>query len=205
MILVRHGQAENNLHNLYGGWSDVKLTELGVRQAHAVGERLCMDLCEDYTFLSSDLRRAKETAEIISAKLGIPVVFSQELREHNPGIASGMSWEKAEEHKMKITEPYIDYVRFPGAETFREFFNRVKGFMDNLEEERVLIVSHGGTIHNIVRWWIGTPVTDLFKFSFSLANTSITVLETNNHGQRIIQRLNDTAHYIAIGLKNPIE
>ena len=207
LILIRHGQAENNLHDLYGGWSEVKLTELGIKQAHTVANRLSEELKKSYTLYSSDLQRAKQTAEIISNKLNLSVIYSKELREHNPGIVSGMSHEEAKQHQLEITEPYIDCVTFPGAETWREFYNRVTGYMGELDdkEDQVIIVSHGGTIHNIIRWWLGTPVADLFKYSFTVANTSISVLETSRHGQRIIQRLNDTTHYIKIGLLNPIE
>jgi broad specificity phosphatase PhoE len=136
-----------------------------------------------------------------------PITCSEELREHNPGIASGMTREEAAKHLLDMTEPYIDSKTYPGAETFREFYHRVTGFMDRLNEaeEQVIIVSHGGTIHNIVRWWIGTPVTDFFKFGFVVANTGITVLAHNRHGQRVIQRLYDTAHFSSIGLDNPIE
>ena len=206
-ILVRHGQAEHQLYDKFGGWSDANLTELGIKQAQAVADRLKVELKEDYSLYSSDLNRAKQTAEIIHNKLKTPITFSKELREHNPGIASGMTREEADQHLLEMTEPYIDSLTYPGAETFREFYNRVTGYMDILheKEEKVIIVSHGGTIHSIIRWWIGTPVTDFFKYGFVVANTALTVLDHNRHGQRVIQRLNDTTHYTTIGLKNPIE
>jgi probable phosphoglycerate mutase len=207
VILVRHGQAENNLYDFFGGWSDAKLTELGIEQAHAVANRLSEELNERYNLYSSDLIRAKQTAEIIQKKLGIPITYSKELREHNPGIASGMRREEVDEHLQEVIKPLIDWRMYPEAETFREFYQRVTGYMDRLDEveENLLIVSHGGTIHNILRWWIGTPVTDFFKFGFRIANTSITMLDKNKDGQNIIERLNDTTHYTKIGIKNSIE
>jgi probable phosphoglycerate mutase len=206
-ILVRHGQAEHQLYDKFGGWSNANLTELGIRQAEAIADRLKAELKENYSLYSSDLNRARQTAEIIYNKLNIPFNFSKELREHNPGIASGMTREEADKHLLEMTEPYVDSLTYPGAETFREFYIRVTGYMDRLDEkeEQVIIVSHGGTIHSIIRWWIGTPVTDFFKFGFVVANTAITVLDHNRHGQRVIQRLNDASHFVSIGLTNPIE
>ena len=206
-ILIRHGQAEHQLEDRFGGWSNKTLTDQGIKQAQSVANRLKKELKENYTLFSSDLKRAKQTAKIIQSKIETPVKYSIELREHNPGIASGMTRAEAEQHQHELTEPYIDSQIFPGAETFRQFFVRVSEYMTKIDETEnyVIIVSHGGTIHNIIRWWIGTPVTDFFKFGFIVENTGITVLDYNRHGQRVIQRLNDTSHFNSIGLENPIE
>ena len=207
IILVRHGEGENNKHNLIGGWSDVKLTELGIRQAEAVADRLCEELNGDYKIYSSDLARAKHTAEIISQKLGKTPIFTMELREHNPGIVSGMAIEEAKKNLQEdIPEPTLDWRPYPGSESWREFYERVVSFMEGLvgSEDRVLIVSHGGTIQNIVRWWIGVPLVDFFKVTFGVGNTSVTVLETTDHNQRKIERLNDRTHYSRLNQSNPI-
>ena len=207
MILVRHGQAENNLHGLIGGWSDVQLTELGIKQAEVVADRLREELKGTYKIYSSDLKRAKQTAEIISKKLNKTPTWTIELREHNPGVVSGMDRKEAEKYRVELTEPALDWRPYPESESWREFYHRVASFMDKLcdREEQVLIVSHGGTIQNIIRWWLGIPLTDFFKTSFGAANTSITILDTTPYRERRIERLNDTTHYSKIGLTNPIE
>ena len=205
IILVRHGEAENNQRNLIGGWSDVKLTELGIRQAEAVADRLCEELSGDYVIYSSDLARAKETAEIISQKLGKTPIYTMGLREHNPGIVSGISIEEAKKHVLEdLPEPTLDWRPYPGSETWREFYGRVASFMEGLVEDRVLIVSHGGAIQNIIRWWIDSPLVDFFRVTFGVANTSVTVLDTTEADQRRIERLNDTSHYSRIGLRHPV-
>ena len=206
IILIRHGQGENNLRDLIGGWSDLKLTELGIQQAQAVADRLNEEIKENYTVYSSDLMRAKQTAEIICEKLGKTPSYAVELREHNPGIVSGMSREKAEELLHDVTDPPLDWRPFPEAESAEEFYNRVSGFMDKLveSEERVVIVSHGGTIQNIIRWWIGSPLPDYYRVGFGVANTSVTVLDSTENRERRIERLNDTAHYARIGKKHSI-
>ena len=70
-------------------------------------------------------------------------------------------------------------------------------------EDHVLLVSHGGTIQNIIKWWIGTPISDLLKVRFGVSNASITILDSV-FNQRRIERLNDTTRYTRINKSNPI-
>jgi len=207
MILVRHGQAENNLYGLIGGWSNVQLTELGIKQAEAVADRLREELKGTYKMYSSDLKRAKQTAEIISRKLEVTPTYVMEFREYNRGIVNGMDRKEAEKYRQEVTDPVLDWRPYPESESWREFYHRVASFMDKLseKEEQVLLVSHGGTIQNIIRWWLGIPLTDFFKTAFGTANTSLTILDTTPYRERRIERLNDTKHYSRIGLTNSIE
>lgn len=120
LILVRHGQAENNLHNLVGGWSNVKLTELGIQQAQAVAHRLEKELQGTYKIYSSDLKRAKQTAEIICNRLNISPTYAIELREHNPGIVSGMTRKEANKHHQKVTHPPLKWRPYPESESWSD-------------------------------------------------------------------------------------
>ncbi len=208
IILVRHGQGVNNLaETLIGSWSEVELTDLGVKQAEAVAERLADELQGDYTLYSSDTRRAKHTAEIICERLDATPKYAMELREHYAGVASGMKKDDAMKLFVHVDKPSLDHRPWPESESWREFYNRVASFMDKLSEteERVLIVSHGGTIHNVVRWWIDSSFTERFMLGFGTANTSVTVLDVNYNNVRRIERLNDTSHYALMGAKNPIK
>jgi probable phosphoglycerate mutase len=190
-----------------GGWSDVELTELGHKQAESVAKRLVSELKGKYKLYSSDLKRARQTTEIISKTLGIIPTYASELRELNAGIATGMDRKEAEKLIQVVAHPTLDWRLYPESESFGEFYTRVYTFMDRLieKEERVLIVSHGGTIQNIIRWWLGTPSSDHFKVTFETATTSVTVLETTLYNQRRVERLNDTSHYKTIGTTNPIK
>ena len=207
IILVRHGQGTNNLpDSVIGSWSDVELTELGIRQAKAVAERLSNELEGDIMMYSSDLRRARHTAEIIRNRLDVTSKYVFELREHNAGIASGMNREDAMKLWVKQDPPTLEWRPWPEAESWGEFYVRVSTFMEKLieTEERVLIVSHGGTIRNIIRWWLRIPLSNYFLVGFETANTSISVLDTRFDVRRI-ERLNDTSHYAKIGTTNSIK
>jgi broad specificity phosphatase PhoE len=205
IILIRHGQAENNLHNLVGGWSNVNLTELGIKQAQAIAQRLEEELQGKYKIYSSDLNRAKQTAEIICKQLEVTPTYAHELREHNPGIASGMPIEEAMKHWNNVPVLTPDHRPWTDSESWEEFYDRVTSFMNKLveTEEHVIIVSHGGSIQNIIKWWICLPLSDLLKVAFSVSNASITVLDMTNN-QRRIERLNDTQYYARIDTSNPI-
>jgi len=208
IILVRHGQAEHNLGHLTGGWSQTALTELGRRQVELLAARLKKELDGiDYAFYSSDIRRAVETAKIIADAIGQPPEPEESLREFNNGIAADKTTEEAAIHFVEPTDPLIDWQPYPGAETWRRFYARVAGFMDRLhaEEERpVLIVSHGGTIGNIVAWWIRLEMETLSNTAFPTSPASLTVLKVTSLNERALERLSDSAHLYEQGLSPPL-
>jgi broad specificity phosphatase PhoE len=69
----------------------------------------------------------------------------------------------------------------------------------------VLIIAHGGSIQNIIRWWLDMPLSTYFKVAFEIVNTAHTVLDYTPYNERRIERLNDTSHYAKLDLINPIE
>lgn len=207
LVLVRHGHSENIQHSLIGGWSDAKLTELGTSQVTALAERLRIEIQGNYTLYSSDILRTKQTTEIISQALNISPRYTKDLRDQNRGIVTGMKQDEAEKYVQEVTYPLIDWLRYPESESLRECWSRIDRFMEsfNETEEQVIIVSHGGPIEGIIKWWIGTLLSDFFKFGLEIGFASISILDTNKHGQRKIERINDMTHYLKIGLSNPID
>jgi probable phosphoglycerate mutase len=204
MILIRHGEAEHMTGDHTGGWTDLPLTDLGRRQAHAVAKRLGREL-EGVRFqlLCSDLIRARETATIIGEELKVAPKAQPELRELNNGDAAGKTKEEASAYFREPTKPYIDWQPYPGAETWRRFHARVAGHMESLSEtgdETLVIVAHGGTIINIINWWLELDMETVNRVSFIAAPTSITVLGTTVFHERSIERLNDVSHLLGEGL-----
>lgn len=207
IILVRHGQAESNVSNLTGGWSQTALTDLGRHQAQLVAKRLKRELeGVEIASFCSDLKRAAQTAEIIAEETGLNIAPETGFRECNNGIAAGKTEEEAEEYRIPPTRPLLDWRQYPGAETWREFYHRVSQCMEKVTAKTngpLLIVTHGGTMVNIVAWWIRMPLETLSDFSLRTHNTGITILTETEFGERAIERHNDVAHLHLEGMAAP--
>jgi len=207
IILIRHGQAEHNLGELTGGWSSTSLTDLGRRQVEALASRLKDELEMPCLLYHSDIKRATQTAEIIAEATGLTPIPDPGLREFNNGIAADKTKAEAEPYYTPPTEPILDWQPFPGAETWRKFYGRVSDCMDALvrgQDRRMVIVSHGGTIVNIVAWWLRLEMEALSYVSFKTSPASVSVLTVSDLNERTLERLSDTAHLHSLGLSPPI-
>lgn len=120
IIVIQHCQSEHHINNMTGGWTDTPLTELGRNQAELIGLKLKRELGEEsYTIYSSDLMRAKQTADIVGDHLNLTVIEDVNLREINTGIAAGKTKDWAREHRnpKPSNEFDLDYQEFQDGET----------------------------------------------------------------------------------------
>ena len=92
LILIRHGESEGNVQRRFSGFQDVNLTEKGIWQAERLAYRL-KELPVDVVY-SSDLKRAKHTAEIVFGSRGIDIIPNSNLREMNFGVWEGYTFEE---------------------------------------------------------------------------------------------------------------
>jgi alpha-ribazole phosphatase len=148
LCLVRHGQTDWNLEGRYQGQSDIPLNEIGRLQARNLTRRL-----KGYPFnaiYSSDLERAKETAQAIAAAFHLPVTYDTRLREINQGKWEGQFVEDIQAHYAKLWQRRsVDPARMrpPGGETLGEMTKRVYNALDDIAKFHpglsVLVVSHG--------------------------------------------------------------
>ena len=204
IILVRHGEATHHTERLTGGWTDSDLTEKGRKQMQACAEKMASDLTNatpEVRLLSSDLKRAKESAAILSKILGLrplePFAF---LREKNNGEAAGLTESEARSlYRAPATLKELDHRNYPGGETRREFFQRtVTGLrkIADWEQENLLIVAHKGTIQNLIFAWLGMDIEQVSRqnFSVDILPASVTVLGINKWKEHAIFRLNDQSH-----------
>ena len=151
IFLVRHGETDWNREGRWQGHSDTHLNEIGREQAH----RVAAELDGVDVVYASDLARARETAEIIGAELGLPVRFDARLRERSFGAWEGLT---AAEIEAGFREEHLRWVAGEGAgaddaEPFDAFGARVRSFLadvlDAHPEGTVLVVAHGGSIRVI--------------------------------------------------------
>lgn len=151
LYLVRHGEAEGNAENMLMGQSDPALTEAGKKDAKKMGEGL-KSVKFDKIY-SSDLRRAFETARIISSVLNSTpdLEKTEELREIDLGDCCGMGSERFLK-RYPGSKDDVDFC-FPNGESYKGFFSRIKYFLNMIagehDHENVLIVAHEGVIKAI--------------------------------------------------------
>ena len=205
IILVRHGEATHHTEHLTGGWTDSELTERGREQLRKAALRLAGDFRGrkvSLRILSSDLKRARESARIFADVLRVENVETYAfLREKNNGRAAGLTESEARllyDPPASLRE--LDHRNYPGGETRRGFFQRtIAGFRKediSLERENLLIVAHKGTIQNIIFHWLGLDIADVNRLCFSvdILPSSVTVLGINKWKEHAVFLLNDLSH-----------
>ena len=140
ILLARHGETDWNRDGRWQGWADPPLNDTGRAQARELAEQL-RETPFDAVY-SSDLRRAFETAQIVAAPHGVPVVADPGLREIDVGSWSGLT-------RAELAERFPDGSR-PDGETREQHQARVLAAVERLARdhpgERILIVTHGGTM-----------------------------------------------------------
>lgn len=200
IVLVQHCQSEHHVNDMSGGWTDTPLTELGQEQAVKTGSKL-KNLVGDNQFriISSDLLRARGTAEIIANILDSEVEINSGLREINTGIAAGKTkvWAKENRNPEVIGKLDLDYLEFENGETRREFFYRISkciSLIVNQYQEDLIIVTHGGTIGFLTAWWLKFDAEMLEKAYFQASVGSISILYSNRYNQNTLNVFNDRSH-----------
>jgi 2,3-bisphosphoglycerate-dependent phosphoglycerate mutase len=185
LIIVRHGQTQWNLKLIRQGHLDSPLTETGIAQAQALGERL---MRETFTALySSDLGRAVQTAQMIAAATGHEIITDPRLRERHLGIFQGLN---GDELKEKYPEEYRlhrtmgpSYV-IPGGESMRQQVERNVAYFNEIAEkhlgETVVVVTHGGVLSGFFRHALSIPLEAPRRFEFTNASLNVFTYEAEN-------------------------
>ena len=135
LVLVRHGQSDWNLKNLFTGWRDVGLTEKGVAEARAAGKKLkAQGLHFDVAF-TSVLKRAQHTLDLVLEEMGetnITVLKDQALNERDYGDLSGLNKDDARkkwgEEQVRIWRRSYD-VAPPGGESLKDTLARALPYL----------------------------------------------------------------------------
>ncbi|MBB3592974.1 2,3-bisphosphoglycerate-dependent phosphoglycerate mutase [Rhizobium sp. BK529] len=162
LVLVRHGQSDWNLKNLFTGWKDPDLTELGIQEATTGGQALAdYGIKFDVAFTSA-LVRAQHTLKLILDKVGQPgleTIRDQALNERDYGDLSGLNKDDARakwgEEQVHIWRRSYD-IQPPGGESLRDTGARVWPYYLTeilprvLRGEKVLVAAHGNSLRSLV-------------------------------------------------------
>jgi len=162
LVLVRHGQSDWNLKNLFTGWKDPDLTELGIQEANAGGTALAEYGIKFDVAYTSVLVRAQHTLKLILDKVGQPdlqTIRDQALNERDYGDLSGLNKDDARakwgEEQVHIWRRSYD-VPPPGGESLRDTGARVWPYYLTeilprvLRGEKVLVAAHGNSLRSLV-------------------------------------------------------
>ncbi len=152
--IIRHGKDDDSVR---GGWSDSPLTDEGVLQIQQLSAKILSDhkinICKIYT---SDLRRAKQTAEILAKALSVPVIELPEFRETNNGVLAGMNNRIADEQFPGLYWRALDWEQpYPNGESPQQFYNRISKAWTFFKKEAqesdcdIALVTHGGVVNVI--------------------------------------------------------
>ena len=161
LVLVRHGESEWNLKNLFTGWKDVSLTAVGIAEARTAGRQLkAKGIAFDIGFTSA-LKRAQDTMTIMLEEMGlrIPVIEDAALNERDYGELSGLNKDDARarwsEEQVLIWRRSYD-VAPPGGESLRDTAARVLPYYIQeilprvMRGEHTLVSAHGNSLRALV-------------------------------------------------------
>jgi 2,3-bisphosphoglycerate-dependent phosphoglycerate mutase len=162
LVLVRHGQSDWNLKNLFTGWRDVDLTEKGVAEAREAGRKLKAQGIKFDVAFTSALKRAQRTLDLMLTELGqttIPIFKDQALNERDYGELVGLNKDDARkkwgEEQVHIWRRSYD-VAPPGGESLKDTLARALPYYVTdilprvLRGERVLVAAHGNSLRALV-------------------------------------------------------
>ena len=162
-LLVRHGETAWNRELRFQGQRDIPLNDMGWEQARRVAVRLGGEAAD--VLLSSDLLRARETAQPTGDAKALALVLEPDLREQSFGLVEGLT---AHEIRAQHPEVLAHWARFdadyqiPHGESVRQFSARVLGAMQRLAQQhvgqRLIVVTHGGVLDMIYRSAKGMPL-----------------------------------------------
>jgi probable phosphoglycerate mutase len=197
VYIVRHAEAEGNLYRRIHGWYDSRVTQTGLRQLEILKDRF-KNVKIDAVY-SSDLLRARLTAEAVAYGSGVPVIPTARLREVNMGVWEDRTWgevltNQREQYTYFYSRP--DKWNVPGCESFGELQDRLENAVIDLAAENygktIALVTHGCAIRSLMARIRGVAAENIFEVPYC-DNTGISLLEVTGRRIEIISH-NDSAH-----------
>lgn len=176
VLLARHGETDDNRPPLrFQGWHDTPLNETGRRQAAELAERVSGEGI--VALWSSDLSRARETAEIVGERIGLEVRLDPRLREGNRGRWEGRLFRDVAGDEPELYAAWMragPHWRFPGGESLEEQQQRVAACLEEIRSAGALptlAICHGGSIR--VMLCLSDPRGLEAFHTFEIPNTAV--------------------------------
>lgn len=188
VYVVTHPEASHHVEELVGGWYDSHLTLRGLGEAEQIASYLRGVVPSDAApqLVASDLRRTKQTADVIGAVFGVQPALDEGLREKSYGVAEGGPQNWLDERFIfppAVGERMDHDEGIEGGETKGGWVERAYAAMARIQAESAehrIIVTHGGTASWVIAAWMSLPVEACAYASFRVPSGSITVLEEDD-------------------------
>jgi probable phosphoglycerate mutase len=184
-VIARHGYSVANNEKRFSGQMDVELTNDGVIQAEETAKYVVENYKIDKIY-SSDLKRAKKTAELVASATNLPIIYDKDIREIDVGKWQGLTFDEVREKYPNTFELYKNDVGFGhpnGGESYAEFTERAVRVIKKLALENdgktVFVSTHGGFIRVLRCALNNLPLSEMKNIAH-VANSSITILEYDN-------------------------
>ncbi|MEU6742262.1 bifunctional RNase H/acid phosphatase [Streptosporangium sandarakinum] len=198
LLLLRHGETPFSAERRFSGVGDPELTSAGIAQAEAAAARLSRPPYGIQAVVSSPLKRARVTAEIVAAMLGLEVEVEEGLREVDFGDWEGHTFTEIQRRWPDELAAWLadPSAAPPGGESFEVAARRVQETGDRLVERyegrTVLAVSHVTPIKTLLRLALEAPPSTLYRMHLDLA--ALSLIEYYADGPAVVKAFNDTSH-----------
>lgn len=172
ILFVRHGESVDDSEDRYGGWADFDLTEKGKHQVAEAVEKIASLNTTFEIVLTSPLKRAFTTAEIVAKQLNLSLDILEYLKERNlNGILSGLTRNEAKTKYPKLVEAHRNWQYVDGSERTEDFEKRVKNACDYLlgmKHNSIVAVTHGLFLTTFFKKMMGIDVAKVDDGGFVL-------------------------------------
>ncbi len=199
IITVQHTQSIHHTNGMVGSWTDWDLTELGKTQADHIGQKLKDELAgKNVVMYSSDLKRAKQTAEEIEKHLGVKPILRSELRERNLGKCCGKSVQWLREN-IESPENTVDDRLFSDGESRRDAWNRLLPFFEEImasDDEYIIIVSHGDLLSIWNAMYLGLPIESYYEVDIHGPAGGVSHMIIGDDGKHRVRHINDMSYIV---------
>lgn len=194
LILIRHGETQENVMGILQGHAHGKLSVVGIEQTKKLALRLKNKKID--FIISSDLGRAVDTVAEIKKYHHIPVLYSREIRERGQGIFEGKKIDKYLTDCKASGKSRIEYKAL-GGESYLEMRERAKKFLKYIlrmyKEKTILVCSHGGFNLVLLSLIMGKTLEDILE-NLKQNNTCVNTIKFLNGQKPVLHKINCTRH-----------